>query len=148
MRISTELWLTLFVFALSSLAAFLTHSLSTGGLSTELGPAFFPWMMVIGMFAFSVLLLVRSIWNKQIVKGETPSINWKLLGKLALFLVYMGLYATFYVQVGYLVSTGIFFVLAMLTLGERRPLHFLVIPLLITGGVYLVFTQILNVYIP
>jgi len=148
MRISTDLWLTFVVFGLSALAAILTNNLSAGGLGTGVGPAFFPWLMVFGMLFFTILLLIRTLWERQAAAQDNPGINWKLLGKLALFLIYMTLYAAFYVKVGYLISTSAFFILSMLTLGERRPIRFLVVPLCITGGVYLVFTKLLDVYIP
>ncbi len=149
MRISTDFWQALFILALCCIAGYLTHNLSAGGIETELGPAFFPWLMVVGIAFFAMLLLVRSLWRRNAAEGEGAGrANWILLCKLGLFLLYMALYAAFYVQVGYLISTGIFFVLAMLTLGERRPLHFLVVPVCITVGVYLVFTKVMNVYIP
>ncbi len=149
MRISKDLWLALVVLVMSGIAAMLTHNLSTGGVSTDLGPAFYPWLMVICMFCCSLVLLGRALWQKQKVQeSESPSINLKVLSKLSLFLVYMILYAYFYVEAGYLISTCIFFVLSMLTLKERRYMHFLVVPVCITVGVYLVFTKILSVYIP
>lgn len=149
MRLSSDFWLALFFLAVSGVAAFLTRSLPGGGVQTELGSAFFPWLMVGGIALFSVLLLIRSLWRPPAKSPEGEGGNpVRVLGKLALFLLFMLAYALLFAQFGFLISTGAFFVVAMLALGERRLLHFLVIPACITAGVYLVFTQIMKVYIP
>jgi len=149
MRISSDSWLALVCLAISAVAAVLTRALPRGGIETELGSAFFPWLMVGGIAFFSVLLLIRSLLHAPARRaGEAGGKGLAVLGKLAMFLLLMLGYAVLFDRLGFLISTGVFFIVAMLALGERRLLHVLVVPAGITIAVYLVFTQIMKVYIP
>ena len=151
MNVSKDLWLGLLCLAVSAVGAVMVHGLSAGGVETELGPAFFPWLMVGGIAFFSLLLVVRAL---LLGAGQTEQdsadggFNLRLLGKLAFFVVFMIVYAVVYVEVGFLISTAVFFVVSMLVLGERRVVHFAVIPAGVIICIYLIFTKIMQVYIP
>ncbi len=151
MKVSKDLWLGLLCLLISAVGAVMVHDLSAGGVKTELGPAFFPWLMVGGIAFFSVLLLVRAVLlgGSKDAQGDADSgFSLKLLGKLAFFVVFMLIYAAVYVEVGFLISTAVFFIVAMLVLGERRIVHVAVIPVCVIVSVYLIFTKIMQVYIP
>lgn len=145
MRKPVDFWIAIVLFVFCGIAAFLTAGIPLAGTGTKWGPAFFPWLMIGGIAILAVVLLLRSFKQAPPTEAGTSTVVY---GKMALFLFLMLLYAAFYVHAGYLVATGIFFVVAMLLLGERRPLHVLVIPAGIIAGVYLVFTQIMKVYLP
>lgn len=154
MRKPVDFWIALILLAFCGYVAYLTTGIPTGGVGTRFGPAFFPWLLVFGIAALSLVLLLRSLYSlKTEAEGSagetgrkgTPA---KVLGKMALFLLLMLAYAASYVAIGYLVSSVVFFVVAMLMIGERRVLHVVVFPVCIVVGVYLVFTEIMQVYLP
>lgn len=148
MRKTVDFWIAVVLLVFCGIAAFLTNQVPDGGVGTKYGPSFFPWLMVLGIAALSVALLVKSIVK---ISSDTPpmkSTSKQVYAKMVLFLGLMFLYATFYIKAGYLISTVIFFMVAMLVLGERRPVHVVVVPAGIIVGIYLVFTKIMQVYLP
>ena len=150
MRKNADFWIGLILLAFCAWAAMLTTDISGGGTGTEAGPNFFPWVMIVGIAILSAALLARSLLRAQPQQGTADGdrTSLRMLAKLGFFLLLMLIYAACYVEAGYLISTGVFFVVAMLALGERRILHVVVIPAGIIAGVYLVFTQIMKVYMP
>ncbi len=72
----------------------------------------------------------------------------RLLGQLLGFLLLMLAYAAAYEPIGYVVSSLVFFVAALLMVGERRWLQLLLVPPGVVLAVYLVFTKIMQVYMP
>ncbi|WP_316976916.1 tripartite tricarboxylate transporter TctB family protein [Shumkonia mesophila] len=144
-----DLWLALALLSFCVFAAVLTTGLSTVGTGTWAGPSFFPWLMIGGIALLSIALALRTLVTRQRQPQEgARTTSVRLAIKLALFFLLMVAYAAFYVQTGYIISTAAFFIIAMLVLGERKVLHFAVIPLGIILSVYLVFTQIIKVYLP
>ena len=146
MRIPVDTRLALVLLVFCGFAAYQTTQLPEVGTGTNLGPDFFPGVLV-GAIAFcSAVLLIRSVIFPNI--GTFTKMSGGLWLKLLLFLLLMIVYATFYITLSWLVSAAAFSVISMLALGERRLLHVVVIPAGIILGVYLCFTQIMKVYLP
>jgi putative tricarboxylic transport membrane protein len=145
-----DFWLALALLAFCVFAAVLTTGLSTVGTGTWAGPSFFPWLMIGGIAVLSIALALRSLAHSRQPNngGGSHTTGGRVLSKLALFFVLMVAYAFVYVPMGYIASTTAFFIIAMLVLGERKILQFAIIPLGIVLSVYLVFTQIIKVYLP
>lgn len=148
MRRNPDFWLAIGLLAFSVYAGILTSELSDVGTGTWAGPSFFPWLMVGSIALLSLGLLGRSLWRAGGRSEGGGKAGGSLLLKLGLFFVLMLAYAVLYVPAGYLISTISFFVIAMLVLGERRFAHLAVIPVGLVLSVYLVFTQVIKVYLP
>ncbi|MCC8191301.1 MAG: tripartite tricarboxylate transporter TctB family protein, partial [Planctomycetes bacterium] len=132
----------------SGVAALLTLKVPDGGIGSRYGPSFFPWLMVIGIAVFSCLLLIRSLWAQPAPAAGTRRPAAPVLAKMGVVLVLLIAYAAGFIKAPYVITSSIFYILAMLVLGERRPLHAVVVPVAIVVGVFLVFTRIMQVYLP
>lgn len=142
---NSDFWLSFVVLGLSAVAAALTLDVPAAGTGGTMGPSFLPWLMIGGMSLFALILLWRS--QRQAPSAAAP-FGARLLAQLGGFLLLMLAYAWAYEPVGYLVSSVVFFVAALLMLGERRLLQLLLVPPGVVGSVYLVFTYVMQVYMP
>ncbi len=143
-----DFWLAILLAIFALVAARLTLDLPEGGMSAELGAAFLPWLCIGGLGILAAMLLMRSVARSRHGEVFTVALSPRILAKLGVFALLMLVYGFAYLPLGYLASTSIFFVVAMLALGERRPLHVLVIPMVITLGVWAVFALGLKVVLP
>lgn len=140
-----DFWVSLCLLGLCSVAAALTLDVPTRGTGGTLGPTFVPWLMIGGIS----ILSLRMLWRSQtIAVAATARPSLRLLGQLCGFLLLMLAYAAAYEPVGYVVSSLVFFVLALLMVGERRWLQLVLVPPGVVLAVYLVFTKIMQVYMP
>ena len=147
MQRTSDFWIGIIILAFCGFASILTLDISSQGTGTTAGPSFMPWLMIVLSTILAVALVARGFKSKEIADASLV-FNGAILGKLGLFFGLMLLYAYVFTILGYLVSTIAFFIIAMLALGERRPVHFVVVPVLITVGVYLIFSQLMGVYLP
>ncbi len=145
MRRNSDFWLSLGLLGFSALVAAWTLDVPSGGTGGTLGPSFLPWLMLAGIALGALGLLWRSQRHAE-MSAEAPAV--RMLLKLGGFLLLMLVYAVAYEPSGYLVSSLVFFVVALLVLGERRWLQLLLVPPGVVGGVYVVFTQVMKVYLP
>lgn len=145
MRRNSDFWLSLGLLGFSALVAAWTLDVPSGGTGGTLGPNFLPWLMLAGIALGALGLLWRSQRHAEMA-AEAPAV--RMLLKLGGFLLLMLVYAVAYEPSGYLVSSLVFFVVALLVLGERRWLQLLLVPPGVVGGVYVVFTQVMKVYLP
>jgi putative tricarboxylic transport membrane protein len=145
---NADFWLAVALAGFTFVAAQLTADLPAGGVGTELGAGFVPWLCIGGLAILSGLLLVRAVVHSR--KGErfVVALSPRLLAKLGVFVLLMLAYGFAYLPLGYLISTGVFFLVAMFALGERRLLHLVVLPAAITFGVWAVFVHVLKVILP
>ena len=146
MRITADAVIAFCFLVFCAIAGYLTRDIPDVGMGAKLGPDFFPTVLIATIALLSAVLLIRTVIAKDIEKYE--KLGSGVLTKMVLFFLLMFVYASFYLAVGWLVSAGAFFVIAMLALGERRLLHVVVIPAGIVLLVYLVFTKLMQVYLP
>lgn len=142
---NSDFWLSLVLLGFSALVAGWTFDVPSAGTGGTLGPSFLPWTMIVGIALFALMLLWRSQRQGQFAAAP-PGL--RVLAKLGGFLLLMLVYAIAYEPVGYLISSLVFFVVALLVLGERRWLQVLLVPPAVVGGVYVVFAQVMKVYLP
>ena len=145
MKINSDFWISIGLLVLSAVAAALTTEVPSQGTGQGAGPNFVPWLMVAGVALASLVLLWRSQRQAPAAQART---SVKMLAQLGGFLLLMLAYAAAYEPVGYIISSLVFFVVALLVLGERRLLPLLAVPPGVVVGVYLVFTQVMKVYMP
>jgi len=140
-----DFWLSLGLLGFCAVAASLTLDVPTRGTGGTAGPDFVPWLMIGGISFFSLILLWRS---QRAGAASAAAPKGRVLAQLGGFLLMMLAYAAAYEPVGYLISSVVFFVVALLVLGERRLLHLLLLPPGVVLAVYLVFTKVMQVYLP
>lgn len=121
-------------------------------------PAVFPRIMILGMAAFTLVLLVQSIIKLQ--KGMKPddpcAENAETLniikdkGVLAAFFVILlcTLYVFFFKSLGYVAVSFLICCIIMWLIGLRNPFKLILVSLLVPLGMWLVFYKFLSVNIP
>lgn len=142
---NNDFWLSLCLLGMCGIAAALTLDVPGQGTGGTVGPDFLPWLMIGGITLFSLLLLWRS---QREGAAAVANPGARVLAQLGGFLLMMLVYAAAYEPVGYIVSSLVFFVVALLVLGERRLLHLLLVPPGVVMAVYFVFTKVMQVYMP
>lgn len=114
--------------------------------NTIAGTAFVPWIMIGSLAIFSIALILRSFKEPIGDFIEMPSKATFI--KMIAFTAILITYAAVFMSVGYLLSTYVVFVVGLALFGERKPLTLLILPVVMTGGVYLGFTKLLKVWLP
>ena len=146
MRITADAIIAVILLFFCAFAAYLTQDVPDIGMGAKLGPSFFPTLSISLIAFLSTILLIRTIIAKNVEAYARLSSG--ILTKMALFLLLMFVYATFYLTIGWIFSAGAFFIIAMLALGERRLIHVVVIPAGIILLVFFLFTELMQVYLP
>ncbi len=131
---------------LCAFAAWRTLRIKSQTGSTVAGPSFLPWLMIGAIAALSIWMIVRAIQQEDTLRIPMP--DRATLVRMALFTLVMVAYAAAFMPVGYLISTVAAFVAALWLFGERNWLTLTLFPVVMTGAVYLGFTQALQVWLP
>lgn len=152
----SNLVVSLLLIALEVFAWVQTGNIKTAK-NAAVQPSAFPRIMIIGMTAFTVILLVQSVI--KLLKMEetdplaqkTPSMNFvKDKGVLAaLFLIALcALYVWGFRTLGYVLVSMILSGIVMWLIGVRKPVQLVLIAVLVPLGMWLVFYKLLQVNIP
>ncbi|MWP38008.1 tripartite tricarboxylate transporter TctB family protein [Rhodobacter sphaeroides] len=141
----SDIWAGIGLLAFCGFVAWRTLLVRTVASGTIAGPVFVPWLMIGGLSLLAIALILRSILRGSSAVELPTRRTLVRMGLLALLLV---AYAAAFEPLGYLVSTLVTFVLGLLLFNERRPLVLILVPLALTGGVYLGFTRLLQVWLP
>jgi len=101
--------------------------------SSEVGPAVVPRLWIFALVPLSLLLLVKTLRNKEGVEQAGPRVDIVLtfIGFLVVYLLVMN-------YVGYFLSTFIFMITGMIYLGYKN-----IKVMLITSGTWIVFSYII-----
>ena len=101
-------------------------------------------LVLISLLLIGKLLLAKSGGEVE-AKKEQPGTRWKpfLAGVVGLFLY---IFTMFYL--GYILSTFLFAFVAMVMLGNRSKVQLVLVPVLITGSVFAIFTHAMFVPLP
>lgn len=119
------------------------------GYEHTIGPEFFPGVMTVTIAILSAALLVRSLWRGSLQSAEATSYAaGHVLARVLCFLGLLIVYILIYEPLGFLLASGLSLPAGMLLLGERRPLHVVLYPLLIVGLAYVGFTKVMMVPLP
>lgn len=113
----------------------------------ELEP-FKPGTMPIALAVFGMLLCVirvlQTLRKNQSSDFEWRGYDWK---KAALLCVVMLGYGLAFVPLGFIVATTLFLLAGFVSLGERRPLVLLFVPIIFTLCFWAAMTQLLGLYL-
>ena len=149
-----EVLITLF-FLLGSIFLFVASTkFIVLGPRTQVGPAFWPQILLSGIIILASIWLVKFFWLKfKKSLGNPPSISPEPIGKHGLFrlswVVALCLAYVFGMEWGgFLLSTIVFQVLILLAMGIRKLTTLIVTPLLLTGILFGIFIEILHIPLP
>ncbi|SDL17468.1 tripartite tricarboxylate transporter TctB family protein [Aliiruegeria lutimaris] len=132
--------------AFCAFAAWRTLRIKVQAGSTIAGPSFLPWLMIVAISVFSIIMIVRALRREH---GETIALpDRAALVKIGIFIVLLVAYAAAFMPVGYLISTFAVFIAGLWLFGERRILMLTLFPVAMVGTVYLGFTEVLKVWLP
>lgn len=106
------------------------------------GPAAFPRLIVGGLAIFALLQLLEP------GKGEEPLPRGRQALKVVGVLVLLLVYAAMLKPLGYIVSTVIFLVGALILADVRRPLPLVLMPVGLAVVLFYVFYELLRVSLP
>lgn len=118
----------------------------------QVGPAFFPRILAVGLGIFSLVLLVHSFRNKAATRDDVkePSYSYKDKG-LQRALVSLVLTIIFCLSLdvfGFLLSSTVFLLCLMYLLKDRQYVQMTIVAASVTGAVYMVFKTLLDITLP
>ena len=152
----SNLIISLVLLAFESCAWIQTGTIKTAK-DAAVQPASFPRIMIIGMSAFTVVLLVQSIIKLLHMKPDDPmaenaeSLNpVKDKGILAAFFTILlcCAYVYFFKSLGYVLVSFLLSAIIMWMIGLRKPLTLFLVSALVPFGMWLIFYKMLKVNIP
>ena len=147
MKRSPDVVIGLGLLLFSAFAAWRTLGVRVPPEDTIAGTTFVPWLMIGGIVLLSIGLIARAILCSAVAEAvEMP--GRPILIRMGLFALLMVAYAFSFMTVGYLPSTLAVFVAGLLLLRESRLPVLVLFPLVMTGAIYLGFTQWLGVWLP
>ena len=124
----------------------LTASLPNRSLPNTPGPAFFPWLITVGLIVLSVALLVQSVvrggGDSQQATSDRFASRW--LVALTLFFVYLILLP----YAGFLAVSVPFFAALMWLYGERNRLVLALASIVIPVGLFYIFRLGFQILLP
>jgi putative tricarboxylic transport membrane protein len=112
------------------------------------GPRFLPLVVISLWTLLSATYLAQAVVALLRRRGALPAERFDHLGRAGLLLLLLVGYAYAVDPLGYVATTTVFFVGASRALGSRHVVRDLVIGVLLPLGVYLSFTEGLNVRLP
>jgi putative tricarboxylic transport membrane protein len=116
------------------------------------GPAFFPELTaVLGVVVGLAICVRAAVALRRRAGSPTRRVTGDSVGdalRLALLLAVSIAYVVGLRPVGFLIASGLFLVVSLLILGERRVLILVLVPAGLTGVIHLVFTSLLGLRLP
>ena len=114
----------------------------------EIGADFFPKILSYGLGMSGIVLIVTSFLNHSSEKAEPFKITDKSTQRVIIALGITILYCLSLELLGFITCTIIFLIMMMLLMRERAPLRILIVSSTITGSVFIIFSQFLNILLP
>jgi putative tricarboxylic transport membrane protein len=112
------------------------------------GPRFLPLVVISLWTVLSAVYLGQGLLALRKQRAALPAERFDHLGRVGLLLVLLVGYAYTVDPVGYVPTTTLFFIAATRILGSRHTSRDALVAVLLTCGVYLTFTEALNVRLP
>ena len=145
-----DLWIGGGLLVFCGLAAWRSLRIKSQISSTIAGPSFLPWIMIAALTLLAISLILRALRQglrqRSDLRIEMPDRGTLL--RMAAFAILLACYAAAFMPVGYIPSTLAVSFIGLILLGERRPLPLILFPVVMTGLVYLGFTNLLGVWLP
>jgi len=108
------------------------------------GPRFFPYILSVLLIIFSLIsFFMKSDMNEMKGKLKKAS-NLRVLVVLILMVVWVFLSDI----IGFVISTYLFSISTMLIMGNRNRLQLLLVPIFLTGIIYYIFSELLDIFLP
>lgn len=130
---------------LLSVAVWITSGQFPSVGDTDVGPGFFPRLIVNGLILMSLVLIAAAFRPGQAAEEAGPPTSWRrtILGFVCMFvflaLVYLG---------GFHLATPVFLLGFMWLFGYRKPIASILVAVLVTLFIYLIFETVLQVPLP
>jgi putative tricarboxylic transport membrane protein len=124
----------------------MTALLPNRGLPNTPGPAFFPWLITVGLVLLSVILLVQSLARERPEPTQAPASKGSVRQ-----LIMLGVFGAFLVLlpvVGFLAAAVPFFAGLMWLYGERNRLALTLVAIAAPVTVFYIFRVGLNILLP
>ncbi|WP_088736290.1 MULTISPECIES: tripartite tricarboxylate transporter TctB family protein [unclassified Thioclava] len=145
----SDIWIGFGLLALCAFAAWRSLLVRTVETGTIAGATFMPWLMIGGLAILALVMIARALRRGGLTGGAQIDMPDRgTLVRMGLLTVLLIAYAAAFMTLGYLASTVIVFVLGLLLFRERRPLVLILVPIVLTGAIYLGFTRLLQVWLP
>ncbi|OCX65750.1 C4-dicarboxylate ABC transporter permease [Thioclava sp. SK-1] len=141
-----DIWIGCGLLAFCAFAAWRSTMVKSVSAGTSAGPTFVPWLMIAGIAILALALVIRALRSQDLSRVDLP--EKAVFIKMAALAVLMVAYAAAFMAIGYLPATLTVFVIGLWLFDERRWLVLTLVPVGITGVVYLGFTEFLNVWLP
>ncbi len=126
--------------------AFMTANLSDRNLPNTPGPAFFPWLITIGLLILAAALLIRGL--TVLGRRTSPAVprTHPILGLITLisFVAYLVLMPV----LGFLVASVPFFAALMILFGGRSRLNVALAAIAVPTAIYLLFLHGFQIHLP
>lgn len=129
----------LLAFAVAMFAV--TFSFPPPGQANDPGTAAFPRIVGVALAVFAVLQLLRAERGEPLPRGQAAL---RVVGILAL----LAAYATVLELLGFILSTTLFLLCAILLAGARRPLYLILLPPTLSVVLFYMFSRLLEVSLP
>lgn len=133
--------LGLLVFLLAIFGIFESFNLPVG--PSKVPSSFYPLVIFFALGLAGFVLLLKGIYAKE--KQKLPKIKWRLIMPIIVLLI---IYVTLLNFIGYLISTVLFFFVAMLLLGVRNKWQLISVPLSMSFFIYLTFEHGFRIMLP
>ncbi len=124
----------------------MTASLPNRSLPNTPGPAFFPWLITVGLILLSVALLIRSLTGEGDKAPQTPSDG--LADRRLLMLISFGIYLVLLPYAGFLPASVPFFAGLMWLYGELNRLVLTLATIVIPAGLFYLFRLGFQILLP
>lgn len=149
-KANSDTWTGIIFLLFCSFAWWQIDKLPTGvGNQNTIGSEFFPQIMTAAIAFFSLLLIARSFWKAANSRAKSTAIATGVtLWRMGLFMALLVVYVFIYESLGFVLSSVIILPVGMFMLGERRILHVVILPCILVGIAWLIFTKIMMVPLP
>ncbi len=112
------------------------------------GPRFLPLVVSLAWLGLSTVYLAQQLLRMARSHGTLPVQRFEHTGRVLALLALLAAYAYTIDPIGYVISTGVFFVGAARVLGSHVLARDVTVAVGLSVGIYLVFTRLLGVYLP
>ena len=125
--------------------------LSKTAQGSQLGPRFIPAVILSGAVFFCLLSFLSEAYTYFCKKGSFESFPLATLrqyGKVALLIAALLIWYVLLKSIGFIIMTALLMATSMFLLGNRHTWQIILIPLVVSTGIYLLFSSLLNVPLP
>lgn len=116
--------------------------------ATLLGPDFFPMILSLGLFIFSLSLLVQAILKKCNVEYEKMDIKSPEVIRSSMSLVATLIYVLLMQFIGFITATIIYLLFLMYLLKNREYVKMGIVSIVVSIIIYLLFKNLLHITLP